>query len=423
MRQTGKDDGKKTMNETAKKEFLDKFKPKLMAIAAANVVIWGICSTAVWKMPMVFPMMFSAFTIPFLVYFALNDRNLTTGKSLSEKIIRVLITYFLASGGVLALVIWLVAAHYGFPRMFTLTIIVFAWLALALFLLIEHKPPMREPTGLRAFNNLVVVYLGASLLYYGVSAALPQYDPKYEIENLAAKGLSLAGLSKEQIIEAGKKVFKDFECANCHNIASGGEVKRGPVLSEVDMGDSAHILESMVDPYKDIKKPYADNPKVARSMPDYFGKQMSKDELSALVLFLESLKGKAASSVPTDKMPDGWWINEEVAAKGKQIFEGLANPDVACHVCHGKDGTPQFEGAVDFRTNKVDSLTSGRWFQIVKYGFKADSTMGGWGDYLSDEQIWQVIAYENTFRHGGKPAERPEPAGPNIRDVVKEKYW
>lgn len=411
------------MDEAAKKEFWKKFNPKLKAIITANAVIWVICNTPLWKMPMVFSMIFTAFTIPFLVYFALSDRNLTTAKTFTQKLVRILLTYFLASGGVLALVIWLVASHYGFPKMFSLTIIVFALLALALFLLIDHKPAMREPTGLRAFNNLVFVYVGASLLYYGVSAALPQYDPKYEIENLGAKGLSLAGMSKEQIIEAGKKVYKDFECANCHNITSGGEVKRGPVLSEVDLGNADHIRESIVDPYKEIKKPYADNPKVARSMPDYFGKTMTKDELDAIVIFLESVKGNATSAVPTDKMPDGWWTNEEVVAKGKQIYEGLTNPDVACHVCHGKDGTPQFEGAVDFRTDRVATLTSARYFQIVKYGFKADSPMVGWRDYLSDEQIWQVIAYENTFRHGGKPAERPEPAGPNTRDVVKEKYW
>jgi mono/diheme cytochrome c family protein len=31
--------------------------------------------------------------------------------------------------------------------------------------------------------------------------------------------------------------------------------------------------------------------------------------------------------------------------------------------------------------------------------------MEAWKDYLTEEQIWQVMAYEHTFSHEGKPAE------------------
>jgi mono/diheme cytochrome c family protein len=128
-------------------------------------------------------------------------------------------------------------------------------------------------------------------------------------------------------------------------------------------------------------------------------------------------------------MPKGWWTDPKIVEEGQKIYEGLVNGDVACHVCHGKDGKPLFEGAPDFtKAPDMENMTEGRWFQVIKRGFKKDSPMAGWDALLNDEQKWKVIAYEWTFYSKGKLGktelvERKEPEGPNAIQVVKEKYW
>lgn len=409
------------MLTVAKSDFWQKFKPKLIGLVFANILLWAACSTF-YKMPITFPILFSSFTLVFLLFFVVSDLKLTAGKTFVDRLIRFIIYYAFLSGGVITAVIWFVASSIGFPRMFTVTIVVYALLCLLLFFILEFKPEMKEPKGLRAVNSLLLLYFGTSFLYFYTTAALPQFDPANEIAKLKAAGLKLSGLDKGEVIKAGMKVFRDFECTNCHNVESGLDPKRGPVLNEVDLGDHDNILENIVDPYKVIKKPYADNRKVARAMPDYYQTQMTKDELQAVITYLENIK--TLKAIPTDKMPDGWWTDPKVIAEGNKIYEGLFNEDVACHACHGKDGTPQMEEAADFRTSeRLKSTTAARYFQIVKYGFGGESLMGGWAEYLSDEQIWQVIAYANVVGNKGEVKERPDPTGPNAIGLIKEKYW
>jgi mono/diheme cytochrome c family protein len=373
--------------------------------------------------------MFSSFTLPFLLFFALQDFKVTAAETTLGRMGRVFIFYIVLSGGTVVAVPGLVGASIGLPFMFNATIVVFSILCLFLLIALEFKPPMKEQTGLRAGGNMLLLYLGVSFLYYFTTYLLPQYNPAFEIEKLRQAELSLAGADKPTIIKAGQQVYKDFECFNCHNNMPGGELKRGPNLSEIDMGDEIKITESMVDPYKEILKPYSENKKVAKSMPDYYEKQMSKDELIALVTYLDNIKEVSGQAVSTDNMPNGWWTDPKIVAEGQQIFEGLLNEDVACHVCHGKDGIVQFEDATDFRVSEdMINLTDARFFQIVKYGFEEDSPMSGWGEDLSDDQIWQLISYTWTFytRHTLKKedlVERKNPEGPKAIKLVEKKYW
>lgn len=416
------------MDAAGKREFMAKFRPKLIGLLGANAVIW-VATMTFYKMHWSFGLMFSTFTLPFLVFFFFSDRNMAVGKSAGATFGKAFLFYGAISGGVLILSLSLVMLKIGFPRMFIVTILAFALLCLLLFIFLEFKPPMKEPKGIGAANNLLILYMGTSGLYLFTSFILPQYDPINEINKLKQAGLSLAGADKDTVIAAGKQVYKDFECFNCHNAAPGGEPKRGPNLAEIDLGGRDKITESMTNPYKEILKPYADNPKVARSMPDYYAKQMSKDELEAIVVYMENIKAAAASAVSQEKMPKGWWTDPKIVEEGQKLYEGLVNEDVACHVCHGKDGKPLFEGAPDFtKSQTMENMTEARWFQIVKYGFKKDSPMAGWGSMLNDEQMWKVIAYEWTFYAKGKLGkaelvERKEPEGAGAIQVVKEKYW
>jgi mono/diheme cytochrome c family protein len=409
------------MSAVARRDFWNRFKPKLIGLSFANILFWVACNTF-YKMPLTFPILFSAFTLIFLLFFVVSDLKLTAGETFVDRFIRFFIYYAFISGGAITAVIWAVTARMGFPPMFIVTIIIFALLCLLLFFVLEFKPEMKEPKGLSAVNNLLLLFFGMSFMYYYAAATLPQFEPANEIAKLKAAGLKLSGLDKGAVIRAGMKVFRDFECTNCHNVKSGADPKRGPVLNEVDLGDRDNILENIVDPYKVVKKPYADDRKLARAMPDYYGQQMTKDEIEAVITYMENLKTMKA--IPTDKMPDGWWTDPKVIAEGKKIYVGLFNEDVACHACHGKDGTPLMEEASDFRTSeRLKNTTTARLFQIVKYGYSEESLMGGWGDYLSDEQVWQVIAYVNIFPHGMKPAVRPEPEDAVAIKLIKEKYW
>ena len=100
--------------------------------------------------------------------------------------------------------------------------------------------------------------------------------------------------------------------------------------------------------------------------------------------------------------PEGWWTDEKVIAEGKELYEGRKNMDVNCAACHGMGGLPLLTGARDFRdASIVGKWSDGYWFWRVSEGV-ADTAMTGWKEKLSEEEIWQVIAYSRTFSQGGK---------------------
>ena len=101
-------------------------------------------------------------------------------------------------------------------------------------------------------------------------------------------------------------------------------------------------------------------------------------------------------------IPEGWWTDEKVIAEGKELYEGRKNMDVNCAACHGIGGLPVLTGARDFRdASIVGKWSDGYWFWRVSEGV-ADTAMTGWKEKLSEEEIWQVIAYSRTFSQGGK---------------------
>ena len=112
------------------------------------------------------------------------------------------------------------------------------------------------------------------------------------------------------------------------------------------------------------------------------------------------------------KMPAGWWTNPKVIAAGQKIYEGrvafkkeLEKDHKKCFQCHGVDGKPKIRRARDFRAAaKMNTFSDAYWFWRVSEGVP-NTKMETWKDYLTEEQIWQVITYEHTFSHDGKPAE------------------
>ena len=97
------------------------------------------------------------------------------------------------------------------------------------------------------------------------------------------------------------------------------------------------------------------------------------------------------------KMPAGWLTDPKVLEEGALIYTGEVNPQVNCASCHGKDGKPVKKGARDFRDKEqMGRMSDAFWFWRVSEGIPK-TKMKAWKSQLSEEQIWQVIAYERQF--------------------------
>jgi mono/diheme cytochrome c family protein len=107
-------------------------------------------------------------------------------------------------------------------------------------------------------------------------------------------------------------------------------------------------------------------------------------------------------------MPPGGWTDPKAIEDGAKIYSGEANPVVNCGSCHGKDGQPVKKGARDLRDPKnTTRFSDSFWFWRVSEGVPK-TKMKAWKQYLSEEQIWHVIAFEHQFSHGAKPAEHTD---------------
>lgn len=101
-------------------------------------------------------------------------------------------------------------------------------------------------------------------------------------------------------------------------------------------------------------------------------------------------------------MPDGWWTDPRMIEEGRKIYMGLVNPEIKCAKCHGEDGKPMKAGARDFRQGKrMDTYEDSFWFWRISEGVPK-TKMKAWKDLLTEEQRWQVMAFEHMFSHGGK---------------------
>jgi mono/diheme cytochrome c family protein len=97
------------------------------------------------------------------------------------------------------------------------------------------------------------------------------------------------------------------------------------------------------------------------------------------------------------KMPAGWLTDPKVIEEGALIYTGEVNPQVNCASCHGKDGKPVKKGARDFRDKaQMGRMSDAFWFWRVSEGVPK-TKMKAWKSQLSEEQIWQVIAFERQF--------------------------
>jgi len=104
---------------------------------------------------------------------------------------------------------------------------------------------------------------------------------------------------------------------------------------------------------------------------------------------------------------------EEVLSSPEAIEEGSQLYRKSCLTCHGPLGYGDGPQARSLRPPPADlrSLSGvraerGYWFFRIKEGGHGEplarpgSAMPGWGDHLTDQQIWELVAYLNALAEG-----------------------
>ena len=116
--------------------------------------------------------------------------------------------------------------------------------------------------------------------------------------------------------------------------------------------------------------------------------------------------------VPSDKLEEARALTNplsaspEILKKGKAIYEGKGT----CSICHGMTGHGDGPGAMNlnppprvFRSHGFwKHRTEGEVFWVIKYG-STGTAMLPFGGLLSDEEIWTVMMYEQSFSGGPTP--------------------
>ena len=351
--------------------------------------------------------------------------------------IKIKLPVILILGGI----IWVVAGKFNFPVWWQIEFVSFAMVGFAFFTLLDWKTLTVEKKTSTWIMRLLATYALASGIFITVTAELPQFDPEFELSKLNRPPLKLSGLAGPEVIAAGREVFENNKCFNCHKVFWEGNSDRGPNLGTKQIGlySEDYIKEQILEPRKK-QAPGFDDPKSYKAMPTYYGDDIGDDEMIALVSYLKTLRDPTHMPVE-GKFPDQWtwWDDPKIVAEGKQVFEGLepATEGLNCAVCHGKDGIPMMTGALDFRNeNNVDSVKipdrlegvvlkdwpDHLWYRRVTRGV-VGTPMAPWGMIFQHLYLWKAEAYARTFHDPleKRAAKRPVPPVPTKEEIEKWK--
>ncbi|MFP6637734.1 MAG: c-type cytochrome [Nitrospinaceae bacterium] len=358
-------------------------------------------------------------------------------KKVQEKTIFQNIRFKLPLIIVLSGVIWIVAGKFNFPVWWQIEFVAFAFVGFFFFTLLDWKTLKLEKTNFDWIKRILATYALASTIFIGVTAQLPQFDPEIELVKLNRPPIKLEGLAGPEIIAAGREVFENNKCFNCHKVFWEGNSDRGPNLGTKQIGlyTSDYIKEQILDPRKN-QSPGFEDKKSVKAMPTYYGDDLGEDEITALVSYLKTMRD------PTHMPVEGkfgaqwtWWDDKEVLAVGQQVFEGTQpeTEGLSCAVCHGKDGTPMMTGALDFRdennkdTTKIEGDHTDKllkdwpddlWYRRVTRGVP-NTAMAPWGMIFPHLYLWKAEAYARTFHDplDQRTEIRPVPPVPTKEEI------
>jgi len=341
---------------------------------------------------------------------------------------------------ILGAIIWVVAGKFNFPVWWQIEFVSFTLVGFAFFTLLDWKTLRVEKKTSTWVMRLLATYALASGIFITVTAQLPQFDPEFELAKLNKPPVKLSGLAGPEVIAAGREVFENNKCFNCHKVFWEGNSDRGPNLGTKQIGlySEDYIKEQILEPRKK-QAPGFDDPKSVKAMPTYYGDDIEGDEMVALIAYLKTMRDPTHMPVE-GKFPNQWtwWDDPEIVKEGQTVFEGTnpATEGLNCAVCHGKDGIPMMTGALDFRnenhkdTDKmpdhIDDLLKdwpdALWYKRVTRGVTG-SPMAPWGTIFPHLYLWKAEAYARTFHDplDKRVAKRPVPPVPTKEEVEKWK--
>ena len=119
--------------------------------------------------------------------------------------------------------------------------------------------------------------------------------------------------------------------------------------------------------------------------------------------------------VPADKLAEARALRSplsnspEVVEQGKMIYHGKGT----CFTCHGAEGDGNGPAAAKLNPAPRNFQHHGFWrhrtegelFWVIKHG-SPGTAMIGFGQVLSEEEIWALIQYERTFAGRHRPGMR-----------------
>jgi mono/diheme cytochrome c family protein len=201
-----------------------------------------------------------------------------------------------------------------------------------------------------------------------------------------------------ETLALGKGLY-EANCAACH-----GDDGVGKVLGAADFTD-LRIMDDRAP--RDF---YLTVTQGKGSMPAWQGR-LSQDERWAVIDYLRTFSYDAtlpgdtlAETVPEATpieagCPSSYasqsnpfpWEDANAATAGQIIYTQN------CSMCHGVDGSGSLPSAPDFATSEFNTdlhQNTGELFCIVAEGI---TSMPGWKETLSVEQMWQVLTYIGTF--------------------------
>ena len=342
---------------------------------------------------------------------------------------------------VLAVILWVLAGKFNFPVWWQIEFVTFAFVGFFFFTLLDWKTLKLEKSNFDWVIRILATYALASGIFIGVTAYLPQFDPEIELAKLNRPPIKLEGLAGPEVIAAGREVFENNKCFNCHKVFWEGNSDRGPNLGSKQIGlySENYIKGQILNP-RENQAPGFEDPKSKKAMPTYYGDDLSEDELTALVSFLKTLRDPTHMPVE-GKFPNQWtwWDDKDAIAEGKLVFEGThpQTEGLLCAVCHGTDGIPMMTGALDFRnennsdTTKIEGDHTDKplkdwpdalWYRRVTRGVP-ETPMAAWGMIFPHLYLWKAEAYARTFHDplDKRTAIRPVPPVPTKEEMEKWK--
>ncbi|MEC9018594.1 MAG: c-type cytochrome [Nitrospinota bacterium] len=341
---------------------------------------------------------------------------------------------------ILGAIIWVVAGKFNFPVWWQIEFVAFTLVGFAFFTLLDWKTLNVEKKASTWIMRLLATYALASGIFITVTAQLPQFDPEFELAKLNRPPVKLSGLAGPEVIAAGREIFENNKCFNCHKVFWEGNSDRGPNLGTKQIGlySEDYIKEQILDPRKK-QAPGFNDPKSVKAMPTYYADDIEGDEMVALIAYLKTMRDPTHMPVE-GKFPNQWtwWDDPEIIKQGQTVFEGTepATEGLNCAVCHGKDCIPMMNGDLDFRnenhkdTDKmpdhIDDLLKdwpdALWYRRVTRGVTG-SPMAPWGTIFPHLYLWKAEAYARTFHDplDKRTAKRPVPPVPTKEEVEKWK--